>query len=391
MKQILLAGALSATTLTLPLATQAADIRFNGFASVIAGKTLSEGTTRDRFTGIETDNTYTADNPTGGIYDDDISFKPDSVFGLQITADLGNNLTVVGQLTGHGGEDYDAEFAWAYISYDLNENWNLQAGRQRLPLFFYSDFLDVGYAYHWIRVPQELPATFNDTFEGLKIAYSTSTGNWDWRFDAYGGATDVDASFGDIEVNDIYGGVIKTSNDWLQLRATYVQQDIHAKDPLGLTRNGTPQLTDDNRMNYEFAGIAAHATLGNGFLIGEYTISSTEDPVGPDNDGEGFDNDIGWYISYAHRFGDFTPHITYAEHTTEYSDEMPSLTSSADAKEQAWTIGVRWDFHPSAAFKLEYTTRENDNDHEIENVIGGFGIGEPDEVDLISAGFDVIF
>lgn len=370
---------------------QAADIKFNGFASIVAGKTLSEGTTRNRYSGLENDTTYVADNPTNGVYDDDISFKPDSVFGLQISAHLGKGLNVTGQFTGSGGEDFDTNVAWAYISYDFNENWNLQAGRQRLPLFFYSDFLDVAYAYHWIRVPQDLPAAFNDTFEGIKFAYTNSNDSWDWRFDIYGGASSTEAGGFDIEMEKIVGGVAKFNNDWLQLRASYMTTDINTAIPTGLSRGGELQLTEDNPLGYSFAGIAAHATLGNGFIVAEYTTSKVSEILGPDFDADGFDSNIGWYVSYGHRFGEFTPHITYSSLNAEYSDEMPSLSSSADDESDTWTLGVRWDFHSNAAFKFEYATRSNSVDNVLEKVVGGFGTGQQREVDVISAGFDIIF
>lgn len=386
---ISLSGAIALTSVSSP--TLAADIRFNGFASVVAGKTLSEGTDRNRFTGVETDSTYTADQPTEGVYDDDISFKPDSIFGLQVSVNLGNGLGVTGQITGSGGEDFDANVAWAYITYDFNENWSLQAGRQRLPLFYYSDFLDVGYAYHWIRVPQDLPAAFNDTFEGLKFAYTNSGDEWDWRFDLYGGSSNVDVSGFSVNMEKILGGVAKVSNDWLQLRATYMTTDIDIDEATAFTYRGEPQLTDDNPLVYDFAGIAAHATLGNGFLVAEYALSNVDDPLGADNDADGFDGNVGWYISYGHRFGDITPHITFSQLTSDTSSEAPSLTSDAEEESDTWTVGIRWDFHPNAAFKFEYATRDQSSDNEIENVIGGFGDGTPREVDVISAGFDIIF
>ena len=31
-----------------------------------------------------------------------------------------------------------------YLSYEVNDNWTIQAGKKRLPLFYYSDFYDVG-------------------------------------------------------------------------------------------------------------------------------------------------------------------------------------------------------------------------------------------------------
>ena len=51
--------------------------------------------------------------------------------------------------------DYDPKFEMAYASYDF-DSFTARAGKLRLPLFFYSDYTDLGYAYPMIRPSQEL-------------------------------------------------------------------------------------------------------------------------------------------------------------------------------------------------------------------------------------------
>ena len=53
-----------------------------------------------------------------------------------------------------------------------NAEWSAKAGRQRLPRFRYSDFLEVGHAYPWLRPPHAVyTATFSND-DGLSAAYS---------------------------------------------------------------------------------------------------------------------------------------------------------------------------------------------------------------------------
>ena len=79
--------------------------------------------------------------------------------------DLGEGLSVTGQIVARGVNDFDANFEWAYISYEINDNWTVQAGKKRLPLFYYSDFFDVGYAYVWMR---NLPTIIHGKYLTMK-------------------------------------------------------------------------------------------------------------------------------------------------------------------------------------------------------------------------------
>lgn len=386
---------LLATSIAIATGAQAAEVRINGFASVVGGKTFNQGAARDHLAirpsgGTESKATFVADSVTEGIYDDEVSFKPDSNFGVQVSADLGQGLSVTGQITGNGGENFDANISWAYITYEFNENWSLMAGRQRLPFFFYSDFIDVGYAYHWIRPPQDLAASTLDTFEGVKLNWATSTDSWDWTLDAYYGAGDEEIQgFGGLTGQNIHGIVAKTSNDWLQLRATYSHLEIYFEDS-PFYSSGVQQATSDEPVDYSFYGVAAHMTFDNIFVVSEYTYADADDgAVGPDFGISGSTDDTGWYVSSGMRLGDFTPHITYGERTrgweeTGHPDEFEYIA-------KYWTLGARWDFHPSAAAKIEYTTRADESDDYYQNSVGGFGYGETLEVDVFAMGIDVIF
>ena len=108
--------------------TAQAEVRINGFANLIGGMTSSE------------DSLYG--------YSDSINFSEESLFAIQVSGDINDKMTATGQMVARGENDYDAEFEWAYITYQATDNVSITGGRLRLPLFNYSSSLDVGYSYH---------------------------------------------------------------------------------------------------------------------------------------------------------------------------------------------------------------------------------------------------
>jgi hypothetical protein len=124
-----------AVALCAALATNyaSAEVRINGFASIVGGKSLD------------------SDSTLYG-YDDDISFKNESVFALQLSADLMEKLTATAQIVARGENDFDAEFEWAYVTYELATSYKLARVKCELHFSAIQTFwmlvtLIVGYAH----------------------------------------------------------------------------------------------------------------------------------------------------------------------------------------------------------------------------------------------------
>ena len=312
----------------------------------------------------------------------------------------------------------------------------MQAGRQRIPLFFYSDFLDVGYAYHWMRPPSDINLPV-DSFDGIKLNWQGSLGDWDARSSVYYGTNETDSeAIGELGFDNMIGAVFYASNDWLQLRASHLVGDIWIDNlsavSLTATRNqiyaqsflygsagfignvansnaaadaiiakfsDDPDFREgqgeDNANGAVFSSIAAHATFGNAFVVAEYTIYEFDDPV----ISEGWTEVEGYYMSAGYRIGSLTPHITYSVNERELDNYFnpvtyanaglnPGTAAAIDGTEktESITVGLRWDFHPAAAIKFEYQTSADKSDQEIIDVKG-----DAREVDTFSAGIDIIF
>ncbi|BFM15253.1 hypothetical protein R50073_14360 [Maricurvus nonylphenolicus] len=379
---------------------QAAELRVNGFASVVGGKAINDEKAAsnaiaapgvfDETTRYEVAPVFSGD--PNAFYDEDFSFKPETNIGLQLSADLGDGLSVVAQLTAQGANDFDAEIEWLYVSYDINSQLNAKAGRQRIPFYSYSDYLDVGYAYHWIRPPQDVYNLPISSYEGVSATYSGSVGDWDTSLMGYFGAGDNDtSSLMQLDTEKAIGIVLTGSYDWLELRVAYHELDVEVPDFFGDGTDGRP-FSAGNEETFEYASFGAKGNFGSFFTGFEYTTSSfSETPSFPfDTGSEGTDS---WYLTAGYRVGSWTPHITFSSNETEYETNdfggdglLPDYRDGHELVRETWTLGVRYDFHPSAALKIEYTDSSDESSSEITADAGKAG-----EVSTIAVGVDVIF
>lgn len=322
------------------------DVNISGFTSINAGKVLS-GTGVPHY-GIN-EPTFLADYPIVSVYNEDITFKPESLFGLQVSADVGEGLSATAQIVARGADDFNAEFEWAYLSYEINDNWTIQAGKKRLPLFYYSDFYDVGYAYVWMRAPADNYTWQIFNYNGVNALYTGSIGDWSLSGNIYFGREDdkenklLSEFFFKEQTReiwkDIIGGVIQTSNDWLEIRATamsYTNQRYIGGEPS--TWNGK-----DERYG-NFYGLAVNADFGNFFVLSELNRL--------DLDGN-LDTAM---LTLGYRIDSFTPFVSYSTFDQKDGDDGEDHNTTS--------FGIRWDFHSNAAFKIQYDEVE-DNSYEL--------------------------
>ncbi len=92
--------------------------------------------------------------------DDDGTFKRDSVAGLQLDTKLTNEFaaTVQVKIAADNGTDrrYEGSVSWAFLSYRPTNDLLIRVGKQRIPLYLFSETLDVGTTYDFARLPTEM-------------------------------------------------------------------------------------------------------------------------------------------------------------------------------------------------------------------------------------------
>lgn len=319
----------------------------------------------------------------GTGYDSDWDFKDESLFALQVRGDLNDQWSATAQIVARGRDDFDPEFAWAYVGWNGGNGWSAKAGRQRVPFFRYSDFLEVGYAYPWLRPPH---AVYNATFsnyDGLSASYAFGSGDWFSNIGVIGGKNDQSLTISNLPATQELGSLVgiyadTTYADWLTLRASYLQADVsvdaQALNPLlgALRGNGfgnVAEALDFTEDHGRFIGLAAEVNKGNWLLIGEWTDTKIDDTYYGDR--------TQYYITGGYRFGAWMPSVTWARRDNDAKrgivallPNVPPLAGlraatagvvlSEDLDATYWSYGLRWDVATNVALKADYTTYTND-------------------------------
>ena len=195
-------------------------VKVNGFGSIVAGAVVDgDG--------------YIAEYPNLGIYEgSSFDFGPESRLGLQFHTNINDKASATTQLVFRGANDFKPEVAWMYLSYQFDNDSTLQAGRLRVPVYHFSEYMDVGYAYSWLRIPADAYSLDLINYNGARYSQDFYFGDFTLNTTALYGHqnNDDDRLMGylfpnqiDREFKDISGLVLDLDLNDLNLRLSYVQ------------------------------------------------------------------------------------------------------------------------------------------------------------------------
>ena len=192
---------------SLAISCKAVDIDFSGFGTAAGGTVLSKS-------GAE----FVADPVSRKAYDDEFRFDVESMIALRGHSKLNDDFAVTLQLI---GKSSDAEMEFAYATYNVAPSIEVNAGKFRLPLFFYSVFLDTAYAYHWVRPPTDTYGIPAVTLTGINsinryFIHDTSITTQIW----YG--SDKDEDEGHVaDITKSFGISLLCEYNFITLRGVY--------------------------------------------------------------------------------------------------------------------------------------------------------------------------
>ena len=362
-----------------------ADVTWNGFGSIVGGKTVSEETLPDG-----SPSTFQVDPSLSGsqdaVYTDVLSFSPDTSFGLQLNVNLGSALNFVTQLTSRGGNDFEVEAEWLYISYEARPNLLIKAGRQRLALYNYSDYLDLGYSYHWLRPPIQVYGEGYTTYQGISVTHNDYLGDFDYSLHAFfGGSHAKTAPLGDGNLEGALGVIANIENEWLTFRLALTKTDFW------LEQSALPEAIRfserGSARGLTFSSVALFLNPGRYFIGAEMTVlSATDEFIQSGLTGATLDQRDSWMLSTGMHFGKLMPHLTLSERISTLTGHAYPAFNDLERGSKAIIIGARYDFHPKAALKFDYTETEDTSSHLLQ-----LSSGKSQEVTAVSAGIDFIF
>jgi hypothetical protein len=353
--------------LTLGAASQAngaSGIEYSGsgFMTIGLGKML--GGTRANVSDYDCP-CFNADYAQGGIYDgrSGLQWRPDTKIGVQGSASV-DNFSLTAQLVARGADTGNVGLEWLYGSYKMNDKITFQLGRKRLPMFYYSDVQDVGVALPWAHLPPQLYGWEAVNYNGINVRYQDQFGDWSSTVNLLAGNETRKESgywkvyYGrqnrtDVKWNNLVGGDLLLSKDWLETRLVYIQSDTQTRIVNG-TWDPTIPGYDQTTINASFSpdppykqkiyGIAVNADYENWLIRTEYVHINR-----PGASWKDYANMIG--IGY--RYEKWQPMITYSKYwgaaVIAQGGDPTALEGHASV-----ALTLRYDLTTSSALKVQY-------------------------------------
>jgi len=321
-------------------------------------------------------------------------FTSDSRLGLQISAKVNPDISVTGQLLAKANKDNsNVEADWAFASYRVNEPITIRAGKIKFPTFLISDYYEVGYAYPWIRPPQEVYSSNPITsLNGVDVLAKLRFGDMSLLFQPYYGVSRgaqalvpqevlpaLPAPYGSVIYTDftadaLHGFNLSLSSDIFTVRYGTLQTKVNAS-AFGVFQD-----------NAKFTSLGATMDWHNVVL---YSEGFKREIDGLAN--VAFPNQKGWYTTLGYRFGKWLPLYT----TARLSDnDNPTNLGGTPLKQSSQTLGLRYELGSGASLKVEAqkVTPEKGTRGLLIYDPNGAGVKDPgDNVMIYGIALDVVF
>ena len=293
----------------------------------------------------------------------------ESNIGIQFTTDISSkmDMTVVMSARGGPAQKYNFETEWAYANYKFNDDLSLRIGKVKGPFYMVSDYKDVGYAYPWASVPEEVYSTNPiRSVNGLDLVFQKTVNDVSYLGELYYGsgtntafvlptalsALNGSAQFCNATAKAAAGGACFTSTTQVPFK-THNMFGFNASaswEGISVRAGYFKTLVDAfGGKNYvgEFGGFGLTVDKNNFVVYAEAIIRDT----GPELEAA-FPDVNASYITAGYRIGDYLPYVTVASigKGKDASNYAPKQTSTA--------FGMRYELDEAASLKVEAANKK---------------------------------
>lgn len=328
---------------------QAQELKASGFASLVLGR--SQGACQTHALAARYDGSctrYVVDWGHGGVVTDEWAADVETRAGLQLDWKLSPQWSATVQVSARTLKEQALNLEWAYLSYAISPEWKLQVGRKRIPLYYYSDFQDVGYAYNTVRPSPDVYGWDVVNYNGASLSTSQTLGQWTMRAEVYGGSeksrkNPYSRLFGDdppdVSWSGIAGGSVEFNQDWFTTRISYTRTQFSVRD----RATGARQTLYDGstKAQQDFLGLA---------LNGDWDEWQWRSEIGKARRMDAAGYDASFYLATLGRqFGTYTVTVGqsgYRERTNFPADYSPVKLSTT-------SLALRYEVHKGGALKLQ--------------------------------------
>ena len=364
----------------------------SGFMTLSAGKML--GGTRNNVADYNCP-CFVSDYAQAGIYDgrSGMQWNPDSKLGLQGSVSFDNQrFAVTAQVVSRAARNGSADLEWFYGSYKLNDKITLQAGRKRLPMFYYSDAQDIGAALPWTHLPTWLYGWQVVNYNGINMMYQDQVGDWSATVNLLAGNESRNDSgywkvFGNgrqshtnVKWTNIVGGDLVLAKDWLETRFVFIQSNTQDQ--------AVSNTWDFNNLTYsqvagaapvskqQIYGVTLKADYQNWQLHNEFIYIN--------HPGLTY-RDFAQLVSAGYRYEKWLPMVTWGHYrgTVVADGVLPGAPQSTANSQQTTTLSLRYDLTTSSDLKLQY---DSTSDHSSPGFQPNYGSSR-----LLTLAYDKVF
>ncbi|OUS28206.1 hypothetical protein A9Q99_11745 [Gammaproteobacteria bacterium 45_16_T64] len=304
--------------------------------------------------------------------DNELDWNSDTIIAIQARFIITDSLQVVSQMMSRGGFESEFDADWFYLQYQVNENVDVMLGRVRPQFFMLSDYVEVGFAYPWIRPPAEVYDPIpTDWAQGVSLNM-----NWEGAGNTYHNAalqllqSEDQGTVSRFDVSVI--GVMYEFNYGpftLALRGGSMRADTYLENETFRSVNRVLESFDediaiipneDTEITYRNVGIRYETEKW--LILSEW---ATFDIQGLFVDTESY------YLTLGRRFGKWMPHLTFAHHEStdddiredaRIIDALGAATGGTiqevaqglwNQQNDSYTLGINYSFNSNTVIKLE--------------------------------------
>lgn len=345
----------------LPTVSSAVDFHYSGFST--AG-----------YSEVDKDGVLYRSSTNKEAIDSSGSLEYDSIVGLQGTVRFDDqwSVTAQGVVKTQPDGDFGPSLDWAYVKWQPLSNLAIRGGLTRPPTFMFSDSVYLGYANTWARPPLEVYG-ISPVYQmsGVDAVWSVNAGPVKVTVQPYAGVGELTlpvAAGGDasIDVKDWYGLAVSGEIGSFTGRIGYhtktydgemrsTQGLVNAIAGAGFTEQAKQVGFDGNKSPIFNLGV--QYDNGSTFVISEYAKRGSDRVIVPELSGA--------YVTAGHRFGSFSPYVTYATLTVDSArstnliprtslvgaalDTQLDGLAAATSDQDSYAVGVRYEL-PAFAF-----------------------------------------
>lgn len=316
----------------------------------------------------------------------------DSNLGLQANVGVNSwlSFTAQGLVRRDAEDDFGAELAWAFAKARINDQLSVRVGRIGLPAFMISDYRNVGYANNFLRPPVEMysQVPFN-SLDGIDATYQHSFGDTSVTGQVAAGRAEAPIAGGlTAKGKDMLGLNLVAEHGPFTARFGRVDGKISINGSAGLATllgglraagsgyrfpqlNAMADQLEANQKKASFTSVGLGMDWNNVVVQTEFAKRKVDAYV----------NDTSsWYVMSGYRFGKVLPYFIQSKVSIDGfpANTVPAAcpagypaacgptlaalragasrvpyTGIGQGEQSSTSIGVRWDFYRSLAFKAQ--------------------------------------